>query len=99
MVARLAAQPGAHPWARRLSLEVTGARAGRPHRPTRGLVRRGPCDPCLHVWGKVERGHQMGGFWVEDGAAISRKSKSGMVRPSPSEVPQNWGYIGPQNAR
>ncbi len=41
----------------------------------------------------------MGGFWVEDGAAISRNSKSGMVRPSPSEVPQNWGYIGPQNAR
>jgi hypothetical protein len=42
----------------------------------------GPCNPCLHVWGKVERQHQMGGLlgggWRSHEKGIS---KSGLVRP------------------
>lgn len=70
MVARLAARGREPTHVRAVSLGLTRARTRRPQAHQDWSV--GPCNPCLHVWGKVERQHQMGGCLGGEGAAIKR---------------------------
>jgi hypothetical protein len=66
---------------------VTRARDRRPHIPPRLA---GPCDPCLHVWGKVERQHQMGGHlgggWRSGLPDILNRDWSGHALGSTTEL-------------
>lgn len=49
-----------------------------------------PPNPCLHVWGDFDCPVK------EDGAATSRISKSGLVRPCTRKYHRNLRYLDPQ---